>query len=70
MNIADTKKQIAISLEQARISELKSNYWKDHGEEWKCVMYKVRMKALRCYADHLHAEIRKHEKKMYKKENA
>jgi hypothetical protein len=69
MNIADTKKQISMALEQAHISERKMNYYTVEKDMRAAFVYKVRSRALFAYARHLENELKKHDRKIYKRAN-
>jgi len=69
MNTAEINHHIKIALQQAHISERKMQY---HLKEENCkaaTIYKVRAKALFLFAKEMQAELKKHERKTFKRVN-
>ena len=69
MNKTELRHQMKVAEEQARISELKMHSKINDGEEYSAMVYGVRMTALRMYATHLKDELKKHERKTFKRVN-
>jgi uncharacterized membrane-anchored protein len=69
MNKTEMKKQLAIAEDQAHISELKMNFKFNEGKEYASFIYKTRAAALRMLAAHLRGELKKQERKTFKRVN-
>lgn len=69
MKLTETNHHIAIAQQQANISLVKHQYWQRLGHPYKTQMYWVRYKALCTYVEHLKHEIKKYERKAFRRIN-
>ena len=69
MDVPRAKHNIIIAQQQAGISQGKHEHYKRTGEDYTAQMYWVRWQALRTYIQHLKDEIKKHERKAFKRAN-